>query len=117
MLPDWIPLEAWEEYLSMRKKMGKKHAATDYAQKLLIKRLDEFRNQGMSVQGILEQSIMRSWVGVFPLQADKKQFVPETTQLDSVAKTKKLLESYDKNLGKSSSAREAFLQVKSQLRH
>lgn len=118
-IPVWLPIEEWEAFIDMRKKMGSKHKATEYAQQLLIKRLDGFRNQGMDVKGIIEQSIMRSWTGLFPVHADLKQTAFEQTSFDPMLKTQKLLESYDRvsKPEKISSGREAFLQVKSQLRH
>lgn len=93
-LPEWIPKEEWEAYLAMRKQMGKKHQATEYAKKLLVKRLDEFRTQGMDVKKILEQSIMRSWVGVFPVQPDRK-VIPAEPVFDPVQRTKDLIQSYE----------------------
>lgn len=93
-LPEWVPVEEWEAYLAMRKQMGKKHQATEYAKKLLVKRLDEFRTQGMDVKKILEQSIMRSWVGVFPVQPDRK-VIPAEPVFDPVQRTKDLIQSYE----------------------
>jgi hypothetical protein len=62
-LPGWLPLEAWEAFLAMRTKIKK--PATDYAQKLQIKKLDAFRAQGLDVTEILEQSIVNGWQDLY----------------------------------------------------
>lgn len=73
MLPEWMPLEAWEAYIAMRKGMGKKYAATEYAQKLLIKKLDTWRNEGQNIEEILNQSIERAWTGLFPIKSEERK--------------------------------------------
>jgi hypothetical protein len=67
-LPDWLPLEAWAEYLAMRKKVKK--PMTEYAQKLALRKLLEFKDQGQSVEAVLEQSIFHSWQGLFAVHPD-----------------------------------------------
>lgn len=71
MIPDWMPTEAWEAYILMRKGMGKKYVATDYAQTLLIKKLDAWRKEGQDIEEIINRSIEFSYTGLFPLK-DKK---------------------------------------------
>lgn len=68
MIPDWMPKEPWEAYIAMRKQMGKKYIATDYAQKLLINKLDGWRKEGQDVTAIIHQSIENSWQGLFPVK-------------------------------------------------
>jgi hypothetical protein len=63
MLPDWIPQEAWNEFVAMRKK--KKKPLTEYATKLAIKKLEGFRSQGQNVEDILNNSIFHEWEGLF----------------------------------------------------
>jgi uncharacterized protein YdaU (DUF1376 family) len=70
-LPDWMPLETWDAFLAMRKKIKK--PATDYAIKLLIGKLAKFRNSGQDVQKILEKSITAGWQDVFEIQ-EKQQY-------------------------------------------
>ena len=94
-LPEWLPAEEWEAYIAMRKQMGKKFHATEYAQKLLIKKLTQMKEEGCNVKAVLEQSIMRSWVGLFPVQQDRKDSVRVEIQLDRVQATKSLIESYE----------------------
>ena len=57
-LPAWLPLEAWEAFLAMRVKIKK--PATDYAQKLLLGKLSQFRERGLAPEQILNQSIENS---------------------------------------------------------
>ncbi len=71
MIPDWMPKEAWEAYLLMRKGMGKKYVATEYAQTLLIKKLDKWRSEGQDIEEIINKSIEFSYTGLFPLKDQK----------------------------------------------
>lgn len=65
VLPDWMPLETWEAFLAMRKKM--KRVPTDHAVDLLIKKLDRFRANGQNIQAVLEKSITSNWQDVFEI--------------------------------------------------
>lgn len=70
-LPDWLPLEAWREFESMRK--GIKKPMTSFAAQLVIKKLDKFRQDGHEVQKVLEQSIVNSWQDVYEPKPQKQQ--------------------------------------------
>jgi len=65
ILPAWLDLETWADYLEVRKR--KRAPSTDRALKLTLRKLDEFMVEGYSPTEILEQSIQRGWVGVFPV--------------------------------------------------
>lgn len=65
VLPDWMPLETWEAYLAMRKKIKK--PPTDYAIKLLIDKLTKFKANGQDVKKVLEKSITSGWQDVFEI--------------------------------------------------
>lgn len=120
MLPDFIPKEAWEAYLLMRKQMGKKHQATEYAQKLLINKLTVWKAEGHNIELIINQSIERSWVGLFPVQAirvDKQGGGNGPTPVDAVAATKAKIAEFDRPVVRSESSYEAFKRVKSTLKH
>lgn len=117
MLPDFIPQEAWEAYLLMRKQMGKKHQATEYAQKLLINKLTVWKTEGADVEAIINQSIERSWTGLFPVQQLKldKQ-APQ--HAGTVEKTKALIKTYEEPTVRAGAGYEEFRkQVKSIVRH
>lgn len=62
-LPDWIPLDAWEGYLEMRKKLRK--PMTPRAMTLNIGILERLRAEGQNVTAILDQSTANSWIGLF----------------------------------------------------
>ncbi len=64
--PMWLPIEAWQEYLKMRKKI--KSPLTEYGEKLAIKRLEVLRESGQDPQAVIEQSILFSWRGLFPVK-------------------------------------------------
>jgi len=62
-LPDWMPVEAWAAFIEMRVKIKK--PATDYAQKLLIKKLAAFYANDLDPSVILNQSIMNGWQDLY----------------------------------------------------
>jgi len=65
-LPSWIDPSIWNDYLEMRKKIRK--PATQKAQELIIKKLEQLKLSGQDPNRVLEQSIENSWQGVFPLK-------------------------------------------------
>lgn len=74
-LPDWLPIPAWEGWLEMRRAMRK--PATARAQVLAIKKLEGFRQRGMSAEASLEQSTMSGWTDLYePKRAASKQDIP-----------------------------------------
>lgn len=70
-LPGWLPLEAWEAFLAMRVKIKK--PATDYAQKLLLKKLAAFVAQGIDPQIVLDQSITSGWQDLYAPKNDQQR--------------------------------------------
>jgi hypothetical protein len=79
-LPVWIPREAWEAFVQMRKKIG--YPLTDYAVKLAVRNLDKLRGQGESLEDVLNQSILNCWRGLFPVkgngyESNRPSFVQE----------------------------------------
>jgi len=85
-LPDWMPVETWNAFLDMRKKIKK--PATDYAVKLLIGKLTKFRDDGQDVQMVLEKSITAGWQDVFAI-ADKQQQGKSFREQDEAEKRRK----------------------------
>jgi uncharacterized protein YdaU (DUF1376 family) len=76
VVPDWIPLETWEAFIQMRKRIGK--PATDYAMKLLVAKLDRFRSNGQDIKAVLEKSITSSWQDVFEIKGNPADIVKLT---------------------------------------
>ncbi len=71
MIPDWLPLEPWQGFIEMRKKIRK--PMTSYAEKLMVKRLAALMASGQDVEAVLEQSIRNSWQDVYPLRPEQAQ--------------------------------------------
>lgn len=65
-LPDWVPAEAWAEFLKMRKTIKK--PLTEYAAKLVIKKLQQLILAGQDPQEVLDQSILNGWQGIFAVK-------------------------------------------------
>jgi hypothetical protein len=63
MLPDFIPQEAWEGFVEMRKKMRK--PMTERAVKMMITTLTDLHTAGHDVAACLDQSTKNSWLDVY----------------------------------------------------
>jgi DNA-binding MarR family transcriptional regulator len=75
-LPAWIPREAWEAFVQMRKKIS--YPLTEYATKLAVRDLDKLRKQGENVEEVLNQSILNCWRGLFPVKGNRDGREPES---------------------------------------
>jgi len=73
-IPDFIPLDAWNGFLEMRKRKGVKETA--HAVRLLIGKLQAFFAAGHDVAAILDESTMRSWTGVFEPKGQSRGSIP-----------------------------------------
>jgi uncharacterized protein YdaU (DUF1376 family) len=67
-LPAWIPADTWSDFLAMRKQIRKPMG--EAAVRLAVKKLDELRASGNDPKLVIEQSIMSSWSGFFPLRGE-----------------------------------------------
>ena len=66
--PSWLPTDAWDAFVLMRKKIRK--PLTDYAGQLAIEKLVSLRAEGHDPRAVLNQSVLHSWQGLFPVRAD-----------------------------------------------
>lgn len=74
IIPEWIPRQAWRGYVESRRK-----PLTPYAAELAIKKLEGFRNEGMDLAEVLNQSALNGWTGLFPLKTVSAPYVPPAT--------------------------------------
>lgn len=65
-LPDWMPLEAWNGYVDMRKKTKK--PMNERTIELRIAELHAFLEAGEDIAAILDQSTTNNYTGLFPLK-------------------------------------------------
>jgi hypothetical protein len=78
-LPDFIDLEIWEDFKSMRKSIKK--PMSDRAQSGIIKKLSAFKADGFDPNASLENSIINCWQDVFPPKtAPKRERRPDAYQ-------------------------------------
>jgi hypothetical protein len=68
-LPDWIPRDAWIGFTEMRK--ARRKPLTSHATLLAIGKLDALRADGNDPRAVLEQSTLRGWDGLFPVDRDR----------------------------------------------
>ena len=62
----------WNEYLIMRKRI--RRPMTEWAKKLAFDTLDRLTGDIQEAKGIINQSIMNSWQGLFPLKSNDDDF-------------------------------------------
>jgi hypothetical protein len=67
-LPDWVNREAWDAYVEMRTKSKK--PLTEYAKNLEVVALTRLRDSGDDPTAVLDQSVRKSWQGLYPLKLD-----------------------------------------------
>ena len=65
-LPPWVPQDAWEGYLEMRRKI--RAPLTDRARTITLNRLAALMADGYDPGAVLDQSTERCWTSVFPLK-------------------------------------------------
>lgn len=65
-LPDFIPRNLWDDFISMRKQI--KAPLTKTAESLAIKRLTNLKESGQDIIAVMEQTIFNSWKGFFPVK-------------------------------------------------
>jgi phage replication O-like protein O len=69
--PEWVPLKEFEAYKKMRRTIRK--PLTSEAELLVFKKLERLQAQGYNPIDILNQSILNSWQGIFPIKKEKKE--------------------------------------------
>lgn len=72
-LPEWLPRESWGGFVEMRDRVGA--PLTIRAMKLTINELAKLRAQGHDPAAVLDQSVMKSWKGVFPANGNGKEYM------------------------------------------
>lgn len=70
-IPEWVDKRAWNDFIEMRNKIKK--PLIGRAITLCIEALDKIRKNGDDPKAVLEQSVMNSYQGVFPLREDFKK--------------------------------------------
>ena len=64
-IPDWIPVDAWNDFVDSRKKLRK--PLTQGAIKLAISTLSKLKLEGNDPKEVIEQSILSGYSGLFPV--------------------------------------------------
>lgn len=66
-LPDYIPEDAWDAFIDMRKKTHR--PLTQWGMHLTEIELGKLHKAGNDMRMVLDQSTLNSWTGVFPVRA------------------------------------------------
>lgn len=62
-LPDWLPMDAWQGWVEMRKQ--RKRPLTDRATARAINKLDAIRNKGHDIEDLLDRSTINGWLDIY----------------------------------------------------
>lgn len=65
-LPDWIPVDAWNGWLEMRKKLKK--PLTDRAAQRAINKLASMMQMGQDIAEVLDRSTMNGWTDLYEIK-------------------------------------------------
>jgi len=68
VLPDWLPLAAWNGYMEMRKE--KRKAPTVRAVELLLAELHKLLMAGQDIAAVLDKSTRNGWTDVYAIKPD-----------------------------------------------
>lgn len=66
--PGWWPMEAWEGFAEMRKRI--RAPLTARATELLVAKVTELKTQGQDPQKVIDQSTQRGWRGLFEVKKE-----------------------------------------------
>ncbi|AGH49577.1 hypothetical protein G432_09260 [Sphingomonas sp. MM-1] len=70
-VPDWVPADAWNGWLEMRRQEGKR--PTPRALELAIEELRKLADAGHPPGAVLDQSTLRQWTGLFPIKDNRNE--------------------------------------------
>jgi hypothetical protein len=62
-IPDWLPMDAWNGWVDMRKK--RKRPLTDRATARAINKLDAIRSKGHDIEDLLDRSTINGWLDIY----------------------------------------------------
>lgn len=71
-LPDWLPKDAWDQWVGYRSRELRKPLRPQLAERQ-IQQLAEFMAQGDDPSAVIQQSMRAGWTGLFPLKGRRKQ--------------------------------------------
>jgi hypothetical protein len=63
VLPDWLPMDAWNGWVEMRKQ--RKRPLTDRATARAINKLDTIRSKGHDIEDLLDRSTINGWLDIY----------------------------------------------------
>lgn len=65
-LPDWLPLDAWNGWIEMRK--ARKKPLTERAMQRALNKLDDMRQAGQDIAEVLDRSTMNNWLDIYEIK-------------------------------------------------
>ena len=78
-LPDWVPAQAWDAWLDMRRSKGGRDTA--YALNLAVKQLQALADAGHPPGAVLDQSTLSRWTKLYPIKDNQDGLSQRTNRL------------------------------------
>ena len=107
--PTNISPESWEAFIEVRRRKGQRAPLTDYAVKLIAKKLIDAERAGFDPQFMMDEAIERGWTSVF-VTASTPKISRQAEQ------TKRLLDSQKQTEEERERANQARIRVMAALR-
>ncbi len=63
--PTCVTLESWEAFIELRRRKGQRAPLTEYAAKMVIRRLLDADLQGYDAQHMIDEAIEKGWTTVY----------------------------------------------------
>lgn len=70
-MPEWLPVEEWQGFVTMRGKIKK--PLTDRAASMAIRELAKLRESGHDPAAVLDQSTLHCWQDLYPVKSREKE--------------------------------------------
>ena len=90
LAPTCVTEESWEAFIELRRRKGQRAPLTEYAARMVIRRLMEAYQQGYDAQHMIDEAIEKGWTTVYagPNTPKASRSAKETKEmLDSMKQT------------------------------
>lgn len=108
-IPTCISAESWEAFVELRRRKGQRAPLTEYAAKMVIRKLVDADRQGFDAQWMIDEAIEKGWTTVY--------IGPNTPKVNRAAKqTQEYLDSLQQTPEQRAASEEARRRVMAAVR-
>ena len=80
-IPEWLPRDAWREFVGHRK--DQKKPLTERAARANLSKLFELRSNGQDPGAVINQTVAAGWTGLFEVKTGKKTPKAQAPMVDA----------------------------------